>query len=522
MRLGEVVAAPGLRIKTLYCDPDMMAREVRWVYTTDLLHPQRYLRPGQLVLTQMMWRRKAADSEVFVAALAEAGTTALMAGDSLYGYVPEDLVAACRRHHLPLFSVPADVSFAAVTAHVSQALAGARLARLQASLRRHLELLTDVHQGRMLNELVERTAAQMGQQLWIVTATGRQVATSQGLLAADDLELVTERAVGASSDRFQVTITDGSRLSGFLVAGPDDHRATAWFLFVSGQRDSWDPVVTEMAQELSVVAGLYRARDLGQLLGWADTTERLVKLLDADSDPTEIGVYLRQAGLRPDQKLVVAIAEIVDRPDLRDVARWVLADAVAHHAQPLVGVDAQGRAVVVMPAEVEGQADPEEASSVDRLAAALRRVGPGLVPDLLRVGTSRPVSVVDLGGAYRFAQYGMQLAGQQGGSGVALSAGEDVSTAARLLLTVPGELRRQFVESVLGRLLQYDARYGGQLLPTLSAYLETGCSWVRTAELTHVHLNTVRYRIARIEELTDRDTGVTADRADLYLALKLI
>ena len=82
-------------------------------------------------------------------------------------------------------------------------------------------------------------------------------------------------------------------------------------------------------------------------------------------------------------------------------------------------------------------------------------------------------------------------------------------------------LRAVFVELVLGRLVEHDARYNSSLLSTLGAFLDCGGSWVRTAEQTHLHLNTVRYRIARVEELTGRDLSDTADRADLYLAMQL-
>jgi DNA-binding PucR family transcriptional regulator len=86
---------------------------------------------------------------------------------------------------------------------------------------------------------------------------------------------------------------------------------------------------------------------------------------------------------------------------------------------------------------------------------------------------------------------------------------------------VPDHLRRVFVELTLGPVVEHDTRYNSQLVSTLATFLDCGGSWVRTAELTHLHLNTVRYRMGRIEELTGRDLSSTADRADLYLALKL-
>jgi len=97
---------------------DALDRPVAGVYTTDLLDPRRYLSGGEIVLTGLMWRRTPADSEAFVATLEACGAVALAAGDAALGSVPDDLVDACRRHKLPLFGVPVDVSFASITEHV--------------------------------------------------------------------------------------------------------------------------------------------------------------------------------------------------------------------------------------------------------------------------------------------------------------------------------------------------------------------------------------------------------------------
>jgi DNA-binding PucR family transcriptional regulator len=81
------------------------------------------------------------------------------------------------------------------------------------------------------------------------------------------------------------------------------------------------------------------------------------------------------------------------------------------------------------------------------------------------------------------------------------------------------DLRQAFASSVLGDLLRYDEGHSGELLPTLEHFLDCGGSWLRTAERLHVHVNTLRYRIRRIEELTGRSVADTATRVDLQLAL---
>ncbi|WP_241968582.1 helix-turn-helix domain-containing protein [Streptomyces sp. ICBB 8177] len=53
----------------------------------------------------------------------------------------------------------------------------------------------------------------------------------------------------------------------------------------------------------------------------------------------------------------------------------------------------------------------------------------------------------------------------------------------------------------------------------VSEAVPSGGSWVRTAEQLHVHVNTVHYRIQRIEHLTGKDLSRLEDRIDLRTAL---
>jgi DNA-binding PucR family transcriptional regulator len=69
-------------------------------------------------------------------------------------------------------------------------------------------------------------------------------------------------------------------------------------------------------------------------------------------------------------------------------------------------------------------------------------------------------------------------------------------------------------------LLEHDRAHRTDLVATLATYLECSGSWARCAERMHVHVNTLRYRIERIEALTGRDLRRLEDQADLLLALQ--
>ena len=107
-------------------------------------------------------------------------------------------------------------------------------------------------------------------------------------------------------------------------------------------------------------------------------------------------------------------------------------------------------------------------------------------------------------------------AGQAGGGAVA---GPEPALHELLLASVPAPVLRSFRERLLGPLREYDDRRGGELVATLKAFLACDGSWSACASLMYLHVNTVRYRISRVEALTGRDLSALADRVDFFLAL---
>jgi hypothetical protein len=89
-----------------------------------------------------------------------------------------------------------------------------------------------------------------------------------------------------------------------------------------------------------------------------------------------------------------------------------------------------------------------------------------------------------------------------------------------LLASAPGPVLRSFRARLLDPVLAYDASHNAELLSTLRSFLACDGSWSACASRMYVHVNTVRYRIGRVEELTGRDLSALPDRVDFFLALR--
>lgn len=85
---------------------------------------------------------------------------------------------------------------------------------------------------------------------------------------------------------------------------------------------------------------------------------------------------------------------------------------------------------------------------------------------------------------------------------------DDLGAGRLMLVNTPADEASQFCHDTVGPLLNEDGK-SQDLLETLAAFMDSGRSIRRTAELLGVHTNTIRYRMTRIEKLTGLD--VTAD-----------
>ena len=104
--------------------------------------------------------------------------------------------------------------------------------------------------------------------------------------------------------------------------------------------------------------------------------------------------------------------------------------------------------------------------------------------------------------------------------GADASAGPEPPLHELLLASVPTPVLRSFRDRLLGPLREYDDMHNADLVTTLRLFLACDGSWSACASRMYVHVNTVRYRISRVEALTGRDLSALADRVDFFLALR--
>ncbi|MDQ0906706.1 hypothetical protein QFZ22_002691 [Streptomyces canus] len=556
MRLRALLDTDALGLRLLGGE-DELDRTVRGVMTTDLRDPSRYLSGGELVLTGLAWRRDAADSEPFVRLLVQAGVAGLAAGEAELGNVPEDLIVACVRHRLPLFAVHESVAFATITEHVVRQVSGERAGDLAAVVDRHRRMMTSGPAGGGPDVVLDLLGSDLDLRAWVLSPTGRLIAgpkvAGPGLPADTCAKLAAEHLAAARTGRrgpHRVTLGSSTyslfpvRSSGRSPQASRDIRETVlsdWLLAVEADAGDWPEERLDLLRGVTQLIAVERDRRDAARTVRRRLAQEVLELVQTGAAPAEIAARLRVAapvllpglGAAPHWQVVVARVEWQDGaleggPVAQSLLEEILVDPSATGPEPsdriaVAHTGDEAIALVPLPA-VSTEHDGSEAGILaDALLESVRDpLAAGLDDDgRVTLGVSASVhSAEGLRGALEEARHARRVAAARAGR-VCAAGHQELASHVLLLPFVPDDVRRAFTARLLDPLRDYDRRHRAELIPTLEAFLDCDGSWTRCATRLHLHVNTLRYRVGRIEQLTSRDLSRLEDKLDFFLALRM-
>ncbi|MBS2965002.1 helix-turn-helix domain-containing protein [Actinocrinis puniceicyclus] len=578
MRLRDLVEASPLGLTAVAAAPGL-DRELGSVMVTDLPDPSRYLRGGELVVSGLVWlsdpRRSAAEHcELFVGAVARAGCAGLAAGDTTDAPLPPELLDSCTRYGVPLLHVPAQLAFAELTEWISGQISAQRVGDAGELLARHrLLVAAETQQG--LAGIVRLIGQETGMACCVLTAAGDLVAACGGAPTAAARTVIAREVLRTGASQERLVEHRGRAYSVYTVHGRPGTAITDWHAVFEGDWRTWPRQRREAARGAARLIGAERARLAEGRRVLRRVGRELVTLAAAGAPAAEIGARLAVAGLDPAAGLrAVAVAVTgagagvggldagtgtgagagetsSGRALAGRLARVLVEHAEARAPVPLAvfhpgspaaareqgsGEDAEGSGwfgaayAVALCTDTDTDADTpgtsdDEPGGVPWVSAAALRVrlaalGPGLGRQRVAVGLSdRFTQAAELAGAIEEARLALRVALRRPGR-IELTEHSELASHLVLLAHVPDELRRGYRDRLLGPLRAYDARHHSRLEETLDRFLGCSASWSKCAQELHIHVNTLRYRIEKINQLTGRDLARLEHQVDFYLALR--
>ena len=465
-------------------------RVIRWVHSSEMPDPSAYLRGGEVVLSAGIWFWAGSSPQVFAAGLAGAGAAAIGFGPSpLVPAVPPALVEACAEHGLTLFAIPDHVPFIAVIETFVERYVEDRERELLDAQDRNEQLVRAAQERQGIRACCACSPA---------TARARPGSSSAG--AGCSPRPAASRPPSSSP---RSPASGRHPLPGWTVVPIVPTGIDAWLVVEGGlelphRASAIEQAVAFLAIELQ--------RDLAVRESERRFAAELVDLVAA-GDAQLAGRHGEAA--RPS-------GSIRRLPSRRSSARRTTprtGSPRSSRCSRMLGVTQRGRG--------QGPADRG-----DGRLAARRPPSCGTSParSAPRSATGSAVGVGGVASGVRElrralieAQQACQFAAR-GAPGFAMYA--EVGSHAALLALQDESVVAQFRDALLRPLVEHDRRRHTELVRTLELFLESGGAYQQTADELHVHVNTLRLRLARVEELTGRSLSDMETRVDLFIALR--
>jgi purine catabolism regulator len=508
---------------TLVAGKDGVTSPIRWAHVSELKDPTRFLRGGEVLLTTGLGLRGGAQAQGrYVEQLAGAALAGLGLGLGFaFQTTPPAVVEAADRAGFPVFEVPFEVPFIAITEALFSRLVNEQYVLLQRAGTVQQTLSRLLLEGAGLDALLGAYARMTGTRALLFDLHGEVAAAAPGATALAEPRAVWAevRALRPEDNEFSLSLSDeGGRRSllPILVGG-----SPAGFL-VLHRGDRPEPFHQVVAHHLATAIAL----ELAKAQAVARTERRLLgdfldALLEGELSGDETRRRLRFLGLGGVPGLAVLVAR-PEAPEGADEAverlRRLVEDRLSRHPAPYVCSVHDDLVVALFgaaePAAARAQAEAVAEGVLAGGAAARFGLGaPEADPRALRR-------------AYQEARFALQAAaavkaeGRERAAPTRVASVEDLGSHRLLLALQQDAALEAFSRGLLGPLRAYDRRQHGDLVASLRAYLEHNGNWEAAARALGVHRHTLRYRIRRVAELTGRDLEAAADRVEFWLALQ--
>jgi purine catabolism regulator len=485
---------------------------IRWVHITELADPTPWLSGGELLLTTGIQLQAPADQREFVRRLSEHHLSGLGFGTGFdHERLPRSLVTEARKLDFPLFEVPYEMPFIAITEKAFTRLVNEHYEVLQRGIAIHKRLEQLVIEERGLQEVARALASVVGGAVLVLDGRGHTIADSAFRRPLpDEAEDALRAEVLARSDsgRAESFVPAHSSIAGRALALPvvagTAGAPHAWLVAVCDERGPAEFERLILQQAVTVVAlELMRrrvVRDTERRLAGSVLAEALTGALANE----ELALRLRPFGIH--ERLAVLVFDLDDPAPAESVVDRMMS---SQGVGALVATRDRLLCALVDTREVEPLS--LAATMRDRLADRFGDV---------RAAASRVSTVANLRRSFHEARWALEATALGNGAVPPVASYRDLGAFQLLLSLQDDEALRLYCDSVLDPIEQEEGEYSDELLRSLEAFIEENGQWERASRRLYCHRHTLRYRIRRIEQLTGRDLRRAKDRIEFWLAMR--
>ncbi len=500
LTLGNLLDERELGLTLVTSDPSARERPVRGAHAIEVAAPTRWIPDDWVMLTNgLRLRGRPDDQRRLIAELDDGGQAALgWAVGVVLQRVPQAIVDEAERRGFPVFLVPIETAFHQIISFLHDARTSEDMVVMRRIMSMEDYLMDALHERQPERAIVARLASVLDVDAVVATSAGEVLEASGRAPAAAELRAL----VGTADEGLPATL--GGRPATLLPI-PGEH-ADDRLLIASGRRaDPGDPLGRAVLRRAAQLLGL-----VGQ---GAPTAASTIAPAAATCSDRRCAAPARRTRRRstPRRRRSASTSPAPPtsspgrcRPGASETAalglvRELLEGAGLAHLLTLDG----GRPVALV------RADPT------RLAELLATPQPGRPRPCAGVGR-RIASLRDARRSHHDARLALAQARSTGAPAGAVIRFDQLDAVSQLLATAADADDDALAQlaSVLAPL-----REQPHLLATLRAWIDCRQNATETAARLHLHRNSLRYRLARVEELLGVVLESPRGLANIQLAL---
>jgi purine catabolism regulatory family protein/PucR-like helix-turn-helix protein/diguanylate cyclase with GGDEF domain len=496
--LGDLLAEESFDLQLLSGGADAPAREVRGAHAVEVEEPARWLGRDWIMLTTGVRLRGNVEAQrALVGQLEDGGASALGFGVGLgFKKVPPALVDVAGERGFPVFAVPYETPFREIIHFVDSALTSGeeqvfrRLTALQRYLVEALRTPEPEH------AMVERLAGFLDATVVLLSAEGRTEIVA-GRPPADEL---LGEVHGQPPGLVELEQGGWHAVASPIATRADE--AARWLVLASPRRGFIDKLARPAAEATApLLAAMACLTDVMREQEQAVRSALLEEALEPAESRDLLPLAARAAAFGLDFSCPARLAVLrgVDGDaDLSRVRRELVAELERAHVPYLAH-----RREDAITALVQG--------GDEELRTALTAVSDAL-PDVV-VGVGRPVTAIaEAHHSLRDAELAVDRGGLHRERRIMRFEDFDVGTFA--VSEIAPERLAPKVDEILSVLRAHEP-----LHEAISAYFAHDLDIAATAASLHMHRNSLRYRLARAEQLLGRSLKQPSTIAAIYIAL---
>lgn len=503
LQLADLLAETSFNLELMSGGPEATAREVRGAHAVEVEAPARWLGPAWIMLTTgVRLRRNPEAQRALVPQLEAEGVSALGFGVGLgFKHVPPALVEVAKERGFPVFAVPYETPFREIIHFVDSSLTSGeeQVFRRLTALQRYL--VDALRTPQPEQAMVDRLAHFLEASVVLVGADGRPEIVA-GKPPGDEL---LREVCGQPPGLVELEVGGWHAVATPVVMRAEE--AARWLVLASPRRGFINKLAKPAAEATApLLAAMARLSDVVRDQEQAVKAALLAEALEPVEARDLLPLAARAAAFGLDfsnPARLVVIARHPRRgeaggPDIAGVSRELVAQleqaSIPHLAH---------RREESLTALVQG--------GDDELLAALAAASDAF-PDVV-VGIGRAVTAIaDAHHSLRDAE----LAADHGGLDPErrIMRFEDFDLGTFLVSEIAPDRLEPKVDEILSVL-----RANAPLHEALSAYFAHDLDIAATAASLHMHRNSLRYRLAKAEQVLGRSLKQPATIAAVYLAL---